>query len=358
MKPMTGVWKEVDDFVRQQYIPIHMMVEVSRKCNINCVHCYNIKDKAHLSLEQLDDIFSQLREAGTLFITLTGGEIFARTDADEVLYLAKSHGFDVRMITNGTMITKEKALVLKDIEPTEVGVSVLGGCPETHDSIARVPGAFDRTIQGIKNCIEVGVPVHIKCTLMNDNVKEYKQVIKIAKDLGIVYMIDPIVSPRDDGDTKNLKHRLSNKLIEEFYMEEFKTMTFDEDEDEGPEREKGLPCDAGTGFGAISADGSIYPCIQMPKKVGNILEERFKDVWAQSTVLNRLRNVSKDEFGRCDGCSGACSRCPGLAYLETGDMFGPSSIACFIGGLFKKFQAEQRGETYTPEPCGEHCTCH
>ena len=60
METASGIWKEVDDFIKGSYLPIHMMLEVSRKCNINCVHCYNMKDKAHLSFEEIDDIFKTI----------------------------------------------------------------------------------------------------------------------------------------------------------------------------------------------------------------------------------------------------------------------------------------------------------
>ena len=301
----------------------------------------------------------QLREAGTLFLTLTGGEIFARPDASDILYLAREYGFDIRLITNGTMITKDKAKVLREINPLEVGVSVLGATAEVHDHLARMPGAFNRTITGIKNCIEEKVPVHIKCTLMNENWHQFKDVVALAKSLGIHFMIDPVVTPRDDGDINNLKHRLKNEYIEEFYFEQFELITEGmREEAVYEEKDKGLPCDAGTGFGSISAEGKVYPCIQMPREVGNIKNERFKDIWEKSTFLHKLRNVAKDEFNNCSSCSGGCNRCPGLAYLETGDPFGPSSIACTIGEMHLKYEAKRKGETYTPkEPCGPQCAC-
>lgn len=349
MGKMTGVWKEVDDFVRAQYIPIHMMLEVTRRCNLTCSHCYNLKDKAQLSLAQIDDILNQLREAGTLFLTLTGGEIFTRSDADDILRRARGYGFDIRIITNGTLITKDRAKVLADVNPLEVGVSVLGATAEVHDHISGVPGSFDRTITGIKNCIEQQVPVNIKCTLMNENYHQFNDIVQLAKDLGVKYLIDPIVTPRDDGDTVNLKHRLKDEFMKEFYMEHFMNAS---EEGDVEEKERGLPCEAGTGFGSISAHGDVYPCIQLPKKVGNVFEKRFKDIWQKAADLYKLRNVKKDEFRRCDHCSGSCQRCPGLSFLETGDPFGSSSIACLIDGFYEKYKAQQKGEQYQKKgPC-------
>ncbi len=338
MKEATGIWKEVDDFVKSNYIPLHMMLEVSRRCNINCVHCYNIKDKAHLSYKQIDDIFKQLREAGTLFLTLTGGEFFARTDACDILRLARSYGFDIRLITNGTMITKVVAQVLHDVNMLEVGVSVLGSTAEVHDALARHPGAFDRTLAGIKNCIEAKVPVHIKCTLMNENYHQFRGVIDLAKSLGIVFMIDPIVTPRDDGDVVNLKYRLKEEHLEDFYMCQFKELGDEVQEGEPAEKEKGLPCDAGTGFGSISASGDVYPCVQLPKAVGNVFKGRFKDIWQQASFLNKLRQATKKE------CSD-CSSCAGLSYLETGDPFGPSSISSKIKEYHDKYEAQKKAES-------------
>ncbi len=359
MKQETGIWKEVDDFIKSKYIPLHMMLEVSRKCNINCVHCYNIKDKAHLSYDQIDDIFQQLREAGTLFLTLTGGEFFMRPDACDILRLARKYGFDIRLITNGTMITKEVAKVLREVNMLEVGVSVLGATSEVHDRLARHPGAFDRTIRGIKNCIEEKVPVHMKCTLMNENYPQFQDIINLAKSLGIRFMIDPVVTPRDDGDINNLQHRLKEECMEDFHMRQFDAIGDEIEEDEPEEKEKGLPCEAGTGFGSISAEGLVYPCIQLPKEVGNIFEERFKDIWEKASFLHKLRNVTKDEFSNCSSCEGKCGRCVGLSYLETGDPFGPSSIACKIGEYHDKYEAQKRGEVYEPkEPCDAQCSCH
>jgi MoaA/NifB/PqqE/SkfB family radical SAM enzyme len=356
LAPEIGVFKELDDFVREEYIPVHMMLEVSRRCNIACVHCYNVKDRAHLSLKQIDMIFGQLRDAGCLFLTLTGGELFAHPEVDQILYLAREYGFDIRMITNATLITKEKAKVLADVAPSEIGVSLLGATACTHDNLARVKGSYEKTIQGIKNCLELELPVHLKCTLMKENIGEYKDVMELAKSLGIVYMIDPVVTPRDDRDVKNLKHRLDDKLLEEFYMDYFESNPAEEEVTLIP-KTKGLPCDAGTSFGSISAEGHIYPCVQLPKKVGNVFETTIKEVWNNSDTLYKIRNIKKDEFSSCSNCSGECNHCAGLAYLETGDMFGPSSTGCLTGKLYKKFKAQKEGKEYVMEPCGPQCTC-
>ncbi len=119
----------------------------------------------------------------------------------------------------------------------EVGVSILGATAEVHDQLTRCPGAFNRAIRGIEHCMEEKVPVHLKCTLMNENYHQFKDIIHLAKRLGITFMIDPVVTPRDDGDTANLTHRLKEEHLEDFYMRQFMEMGDAIEEEEPQEKE-------------------------------------------------------------------------------------------------------------------------
>jgi radical SAM protein with 4Fe4S-binding SPASM domain len=110
-----------------------------------------------------------------------------------------------------------------------------------------------------------------------------------------------------------------------------------------PEQEYFI-CDAGRTFGSISATGDVYPCIQLPLKVGNVFEQRFKDIWTGSQILKKIRSTRQEDIRSCADCGLAkyCYRCPGLAYIEDGDMFGSSIMACFGARAYKEFLEKRK----------------
>lgn len=82
----------------------------------------------------------------------TGGEPLLREDLFELIAYAKSRGFAVFIATNGTLITKEVAKLLRKYN-VGVVIGLDGMNPEVHDSIRGVEGAYDAVIAGIGNCI-------------------------------------------------------------------------------------------------------------------------------------------------------------------------------------------------------------
>jgi radical SAM protein with 4Fe4S-binding SPASM domain len=73
----------------------------------------------------------------------------------------------------------------------------------------------------------------------------------------------------------------------------------------------------------------VYPCVQFPLPSGNVRQQAFIDIWNYSPQLNEVRTITARELPVCSSCShvGACTRCPGLAYME-GSMRGPSLLDC------------------------------
>ncbi len=333
---MSDIWRETDRSLQARHVPIAVMMEVTRRCNLSCIHCYSVRDERELSLVQIEDIANQLREAGTLFLTLTGGEPLVREDFLDIVGIARGIGFDVKLITNGTLVTGEIADGLARLAVSEAGVSVLGATAETHDGLTRVPGSWEKSVAAVRMLKERGVPVHMKSTLMRENFPERAGIARLAEELGVTCLMDPVVSPRNDGSTDVLAHRLSEEQMEGVYRDHFDQR----EEDDGTYRP--LFCEAGSTFAAVSAAGELYPCIQLPAAAGNILEDGFARVWEESALLEKMRTATKADLKGCAECrfASGCYRCPGLAYLEEGDAFGPSPTACFVAGCYERYQIE------------------
>jgi len=327
---MKTIWDKVKQDLKQKAIPLNVLIELTRKCNVNCCHCYNFKDNAELSFDQVKKIAVQLRRAGALFLSLTGGEVFTKNDIFDICFYLRKMSFDLSIFTNGTLIDQNNINKIQDIGLSEVGISIQGSSAETHDKIVGVKGCFGKSINAIKLLKSKKIPVNLKCTLMKDNFQEYKQVMELAADLEVPCIIDPIISPKDDGTKDVLKHRLDDEQLFSFFENQLsQVQAFDKVEDD-------FTCPAGIVMASISANGDVYPCIQLPEKLGNVFETDFKDIWTNSVFLNKMRKNHK--IKACADCRliDYCTRCPGLAYLEDGDAFGISSIACLNAAIYEK----------------------
>lgn len=330
---MNTIWDKVKADLKEKSIPISVIIELTRNCNVSCCHCYNLKDNAEISFTQIKDIARQLRQAGTLFLSLTGGEIFTKHDIFDICFYLRQSGFDLSIFTNGTLINQSNIKLIRELNLSEVGISIQGASAKTHDRITGSGGSFAKSIEAISLLKNAQIPVNLKCTLMKENFAEYKQVIGLANQLGVSYIIDPIVSPKDDGSKDILTHRLNAEQLAVFYSDELlkqKSVVKQDQIDDS------FICPAGSVMASISAKGDVYPCIQLPEKIGNVFETDFKDIWANSKFLTQLRK--KIDIEQCNNCriASLCTRCPGLAYLEDGDAFGISSIACLNASIYER----------------------
>src|SRR5262249_30652770 len=93
-----------------------------------------------------------------------------------------------------------------------------------------------------------------------------------------------------------------------------------------------LPCSAGHNSCYVSPYGDIYACVQLPMTAGNLRSESFEHIWKNASALERIRNVRESELPVCSNCEirSYCERCPGLAWMEGGDLLGAYERACTL----------------------------
>lgn len=315
-------------------IPLSAHLDITWKCNERCVHCYlDHEGKDEMSTEEIKDVIRQLEECGTFFLSISGGEPLLRRDCFEILEYARKLRFNVKLKTNAVMIGAKEAARLKRLGIEQVQISIYSDRPEVHDAITKLPGSLRRSLQAIEYLKAEGVKVSISNVLMKQNANNGKAVLKLAKDLGVEFHIDPTITPMINGDRSILNLGISKEELEEvFRTEEFignvgefcaPISTVDEDVLEGHS------CSAGHTLAYISPSGDVFPCVQFPMPCGNVREKTFRDIWFRSEQLTELRTIRVKDLPTCSGCGHAayCTRCPGLAYME-GNMRGPSSADC------------------------------
>ncbi len=329
-----SLFSEMADRAIQMGIPISVHLDLTYRCNERCVHCYlDHDDLGEMTTGEIKNVLDQLADAGTFLVALSGGEIFMRRDLFEIIEYARKLLFSVKLKTNGVMIREREAQRLAGLGVQSVQVSIYSHRPEIHDAITKLPGSLKGSLRAIRLLRAQGVRVTIANVLMSANLFDDTGVLQLAKDLGVSYTLDPMVTPKMDGDNSTLAFRAPFWALQKAAHNP--ELVGESDEFCPPSTQgvgdvaEDLPCSAGHNSCYISPYGDVFPCVQFPLPSGNVRRERFLDIWKHSRELNQVRAIRNKHLSTCSSCSHVptCSRCPGLAYME-GDMCGPSSADC------------------------------
>lgn len=115
-------------------LPYAVLLELTPRCNFNCVHCYLQDHHAEdfLSKDDVIQMLDLLYDEGILFLTLTGGEVLTRKDFAEIYAYAKRKGFLMEVFTNGYALTEEVIALFQQLPPLLVDISLYGSCEETY----------------------------------------------------------------------------------------------------------------------------------------------------------------------------------------------------------------------------------
>ncbi len=278
---------------------------------------------------------------------VTGGEPFLRRDFFTILSELSCKGFDVFILSNGTLIGRDQAATLAELEVKGVQVSIEG--PEhIHDSI-RGPGSFSSSIKGIRNLLEAGIPVTLNTTLSGMNAAGFRDVIDLAASLGVQRVgFSRLVPTGRGGDLLNTM--LSPDVLKDLYNDLFsfdtgglRLVTGDpvasqsrkhpEYDDESPFPSGG--CAAGVSGLTILPDGTVTPCRRLPVPIGNVKKDSLREIWATSDVLQGLRDKSR-YTGKCGECSkwSGCRGCRAIAFAFSAANGNASYLAedpqCFL----------------------------
>ena len=179
-------------------IPISVHLDITYRCNERCVHCYlDHDDHGEMTTAEIKDILNQLSDAGVFFLTLSGGEVLMRRDFFEIVEHARRLLFNVKVKTNGVMIREPEAKRIRELGVEQVQISVYSHRPEIHDAITKLPGSLKRTIEAIRFLKSQGLKVVIANVLMASNLFDNAGVMALAKELGVLYTLDPTITPKN-----------------------------------------------------------------------------------------------------------------------------------------------------------------
>ena len=153
---------------------------ITRTCNLRCVHCYSDSQAmgypGELTWEQMESVVADLAAYQVPSLLLSGGEPLVHPRFFDLVEKASSAGLKLTISTNGTLITPEKAALLKKANVAYVGIS-LDGIGKIHDEFRRKEGAFDAAVRGFRACHEVGQKTGLRLTLTRHNVENIERIL-------------------------------------------------------------------------------------------------------------------------------------------------------------------------------------
>jgi heme b synthase len=334
---------------RKKWTPRLIAWEVTRSCNLNCIHCraaarfgpYPNELTTEECFKFLDDVASFSKP----IIILTGGEPMLRDDIWDIAKHGTELGLRMVMAPCGFLVTEETARKMIDSGIQRVSFSIDGATAESHDNFRRVPGAFASVMKAIENANKIGLDFQVNTTITKHNLHELPQILDLAIRLGAkahhpfllvptgrgAELKDQEISPEDYEKTLTWFYEMRDKVPIQFkptcaphYYRIFRQK----------ERKKGVSvtpethgldamskgCMGGQTFAFVSNTGKVQICGFLDVECGDIRKEPFSTIWDTSKVFQEMR-AWDDYKGRCGCCEyrAVCGGCRARAYAFTED---------------------------------------
>lgn len=303
--------------------------ELTHRCNERCRHCYlavlppHARPAGELTTAEGLALIEQMAALGVLYLTLSGGEFFVRRDWRELAAAAHAQRFVLRIFTNGLAITPAKAAHLAALQPYAVEISVYGADAATHDAVTQTPGAFVRTRRAFTLLADHGVRTVLKTPLMQCNVDQFDALRDLAASLGATFRYDLTLTPRRDGDRTPLRYALRYADLVRHYRRTLSAAP-------APGAAGCRLCNVGRNALAITPNGDVYPCLEVPIVIGNVRCTPLRTIWETAPGWAALTALDAGALPVCGACplGALCGRCHGAARHESGDLCAPATAHC------------------------------
>lgn len=352
-------------------IPLSCGFELTPVCNFECRMCYVRKTKQEvqcsqrglLSLEQWKEIARNARDAGVLYVLLTGGEPLGWEGFWELYDELVDMGMLVSVNTNGSMIMEETVRRFSHRRPRKVNVTLYGANDDTYRRLCGVDHVFSKVDRGIRGLQAAGINVKINCSLTPDNVPDQEAIAVYAKERNLPlsvtgYMFPPIrrdvsmvgvnqrFTPEEAAACQLRVAQLQSSPAR--YRDYLRQICEGYAEPPGLEEECIDPVDgkvrclAGRSSFWITWDGWMTPCGMMPEPKVDIKETDFLPAWKQ--LLEETGKIRLS--GACEKCGnrGICHPCGAIALAETGEYGKIPEYLCRMAREMKRLAQLQLGE--------------
>lgn len=329
-------------------VPRLIAWEVTRRCNLHCRHCRASAENGpypnELTLDEAKTLIDDIATIAKPVLILTGGEPLLRADLWEIVAYAQEKGLKPVLGTNATLVDDAVAAQIARSGMPRISVSLDFPTADAHDAFRGDTGAFDAAIRGIRAVRRVGVGVQINTTVTRLNRHLLPDLHRLAVELDVQAFHPFLLVPTGRGADLSGVELTADEYEEtlRWVYETQKTSPLQFKPTDAPQYQRivrqaclreGCPppvghgmdgmtrgCLAGTGFCFVSHVGDLQPCGYFDLRLGNVREQPFSCIWAESPVLDDLRHPERLK-GKCGACEykAVCGGCRARALARTGD---------------------------------------
>ena len=334
---------------RQTYTPANGSIELLPLCNMNCDMCY-----VRLSREEMEakgrlrtadewlEIGRQMKDAGVLFLLLTGGEPFLYPDFRRLYLELRKMGMIITINTNGTLIDEDLAAFFGKYKPRRVNITLYGTDEETYGKLCHYPGGYEKTLRGIRLLREQGVDVKAGGSLARANQDDLDQLLDIGAKLDIPVRVDTYMMPatRERDLPYNMQsrlnpeeaarariHALKREMGPELFPQYVRQSVERAAHPEPVEAKPGhMSCMAGQCSFTINWQGEMRPCVILSEPAVSVFEVGFENAWKY--IVEETGKILLN--AKCSTCHmrHLCRTCAASALLETGSYDGVPDYMC------------------------------
>lgn len=336
-------------------IPLSGTFELSPVCNFSCRMCYIRKTQAEvrqsprkiLSLEDWRAIAREAKEAGMLYLLLTGGEPLLWPDFWTLYEELIDMGFLVSINTNGSLIDEKAIARFRAKPPRRINITLYGAGEQTYQKLCDNGAAFSAVDRAIRGLTEAGISVKLNCSLTPENAEDLDWIVDYAKErqtqLALVtYMFPPVRrAPEMVGVNERFSPEESARYMLRYLERDRGAQAYEaylrsilEGFVQPPGLEEGcvdpldgkVRCRAGKSSFWISWDGWMMPCGMVPEPRVDVKQKGFAQSWQELKALTAAMRLS----GVCNKCPNLkiCHPCAAISYAETGSSGGIPEYRC------------------------------
>ena len=332
-------------------LPVSGSFELTPRCNFNCKMCYvhqtaeqiAASGRREMTADQWLDIARQAKDAGMVFLLLTGGEPLLFPEFPRLLHELKQMGLLVSVNSNGSLIRGELLETLKKDPPLRFNITLYGGSDAAYERLCGRP-AFHQVVDNIRALKEAGISVRLNASITPYNKDDVQDIFRIGRELGVhvkstTYMFPPVRI--NGGEAGRADHRFSpadaaryellcreQTMTEEQLREAVKNGGLPPDGEECTGGAEGEPlfCRAGRSSFWMTWDGRLLPCGMMADQGVSVPEQGFAAAWAAARQAVEKIRLPKE----CTGCPmhTQCASCAASCAAETGQCDGKPEYLC------------------------------
>jgi radical SAM protein with 4Fe4S-binding SPASM domain len=326
-----------ETWLRRPDTPNRLVLDVTRRCNLRCSMCRTWEDPRRDELS-VDEIAGLIRQLPRLtWLDVTGGEVFVRKDALELLTTIATTGKALTILhfpTNGWFTERvvEACQAIVEARPDlQLIVTVsIDGPPEVHDRIRGRVGSFERAFATLARLRALaGVDVYVGTTLTSESEATLDELSDLltqrlpdfqAREWHINRLQrsahffnnadiedDREPSPPADGLAKQHLARRGppRSLVDAMELAYLINLEFHQRGEPS-----GITCEALRSTAFVSPEGDVFPCHVWNRPIGNLRQHSLAELWHARETLELRGAVERLE---CGGCFTPCEAYPALA---------------------------------------------